>query len=496
MYSNVRSAALLACLLAVGVSAQTPEKPHVSPLGDAPALYAANCVGCHGDDLAGGRGPSLFADALLADRTDAQLIEAIQVGKADAGMPAFGQQLDSEQIARLVTFMRLRAGRLRGRPSFLPNPDGQVVQSEKQRFRIDVLASALNTPWGFVFLPDGRMLLTERPGRLRFLDRDGQLHPEPVRSAPEAWVRQDGGYFDIALHPDYAQNGWIYLSFSEVVPGYDRPIPETGKQDLPPSMTRIVRGRINAENEWVDQQDIYAAPAELYTSSVIHYGSRFLFDDEGHLFWTIGDRGVMEHAQDLSSPLGKIHRIFDDGSIPPDNPFVDTPGALPSIWTWGNRNPEGLAFDPATGLLWESEHGPVGGDEINIIEKGVNYGWGVVSMGLQPGITKQHQDGMEDPIAYYVPSIAPSGISFYNADRYPGWKGDLFVSALAGQKLLRFDIEGREIVHQETVFDGFGRVRDVTTGPDGLMYLLIQNSQRLANSPGMVIRLEPLPPAE
>src|SRR6185369_15115554 len=259
----------------------------------------------------------------------------------------------------------------------------------------------------------------------------------------------------------------------------------------PLSMTRWVRGRINANNEWVDQEDVLKTPAETYSSSVIHYGSRFLFDHEGHLFITMGERGEMSHAQDLSSPLGKIHRINVDGSIPKDNPFVNASGAVPSIWTLGNRNPEGLAIDPRSGLMWGSDNGPTGGDELNLVERGHNYGWGVVSMGLQPGITQQHQDGMDDPIRYYTPSIAPSGIHFYTGSRYRGWKDSLFLSALAGQKLIRYEINGRKVTHEEVVFKGFGRVRQVITGPDGYLYVLIQNSQSLANSPGMVIRLLP-----
>ena len=186
-------------------------------------------------------------------------------------------------------------------------------------------------------------------------------------------------------------------------------------------MTRIVRGHINANSEWIGQQDVFKAPAILYTPSVIHYGSRFLFDHKGHVFFSLGDRGDMTTAQRLDSPLGKIHRINVDGSIPADNPFVHTPGALASIWSYGHRNPEGLSFHPSTGFLWESEHGPTGGDEINVIEKGHNYGWGAVSMGLQPGITRQHQEGMDDPIIYYSPSIGPSGITFNTGSRYSGW---------------------------------------------------------------------------
>jgi glucose/arabinose dehydrogenase len=353
----------------------------------------------------------------------------------------------------------------------------------------------LNTPWGEVFLPDGRMLVTERPGRIRIIDH-GKLS-DPVKNTPIPYVRQDGGFFDIAISPDYKKNGWIYMTYSEVAPGVAQPPaddPKTPRSQwaaAPLNMTRWVRGRINANNEWVDQQDVMPSPAALYTNSVIHYGSRYLFDNKGHLFITMGERGEMTHSQDLSSPLGKIHRLNVDGSIPKDNPFVKTPKAIPSIWAYGVRNPEGLSFDPRSGLLWGSDNGPIGGDEVNIIEKGHNYGWGVISMGLQPGITKQHQAGMEDPIKYYTPSIAPSGIHFYTGNRYPGWKNSLFLSALAGQKLIRYEIDGRKITHEEVVFKGFGRVRQVITGPDGYLYLLIQNSQSLANSPGMVIRLLP-----
>jgi glucose/arabinose dehydrogenase len=359
------------------------------------------------------------------------------------------------------------------------------------------VAANLETPWGEVFLPDGRMLVTERTGHIRIMDH-GKLLDEPVKGTPVPWVQQDGGFFDIAIDPDYKRDGWIYLAYSEVVPGTPVPPrdnPDTPRPALPPappSMTRWVRAHLNARNEWVDQQDVFKADPTLYTTSVIHYGTRFLFDGKGHLFWTMGDRGNMTNAQNLSIPLGKIHRMNLNGSAPADNPFVHTPGAIPTIWTYGHRNPEGLAFDPVTGLLWESEHGPTGGDEVNIIEKGHNYGWGVVSMGLEPGITHQHEPGMDDPIAYYSPSIGPSGISFYTGDRYPGWKNSLFLSALAGQKLIRYEIKGRQITHEEAVYQGFGRTRDVITGPDGYLYILLQNSQNLANSPGMVIRLMPM----
>ena len=220
----------------------------------------------------------------------------------------------------------------------------------------------------------------------------------------------------------------------------------------------IVRGKIDKNNEWTDQQVIFRSPTELYVSSGVHFGSRFAWDRDGHLFFTLGERGTMQNAQDLKNGLGKIHRVNDDGSVPNDNPFVSTPGADATIWSYGHRNPEGLAWEPANGTLWESEHGPSGGDEINIIEKGHNYGWGVITMGVDPRVTERTHEGMEQPIVYYTPTIAPSGIVFYSGDKYPGWKNNLFVSALAGQQLRRLEISGDTVTHQEAVFNQFGRV--------------------------------------
>ncbi|MGH8248866.1 MAG: PQQ-dependent sugar dehydrogenase, partial [Gammaproteobacteria bacterium] len=207
------------------------------------------------------------------------------------------------------------------------NPEGRVIKSERQTFKIEVIARDVETPWGLAFLPDGRLLITERPGRLRTV-ANGKLQPKPVSGTPAVWERQDGGLFDVEVHPKYGQNGWIYLSYAE-----------PGPNDT--SMTAIVRGRIK-DNTWVDQQFLFHAPPELYTASNIHYGSRFIFDRQGRLFYSLGDRGNIDDAQDLSNPAGKVHRINDDGSIPKDNPFANHPGALPSIWSYGHRNPQGL----------------------------------------------------------------------------------------------------------------------------------------------------------
>ena len=403
--------------------------------------------------------------------------------------------------AAIVLCAAVAGAQAPGPASPLADPDGQVIKSEKQTFKVEVLARDLETPWAIAFLPDGRILVTERPGRLRIVDK-GKLLPEPVKGTPTVWEKQDGGLLDVEVHPQYARNGWIYLSYSEALPGFAASAPPAGAdaQQLPrppadpPTMTVIVRGRINKNNEWADQQVLFRAPPAIYNARNAHYGSRFVFDKNNHLFFSLGDKQQVMDAQDLSKPTGKIHRVNDDGSVPKDNPFVKESGALPTIWSYGHRNPQGLAWDPVTGKLWESEHGPNGGDEINVIEPRRNYGWGVITMGTEPGMTKRSEPGMEQPIVYYTPTIAPTGMTFYTGDKYPGWKNSLFVAALAGQQLRRLETNGAAISHQEMVFNQFGRVRDVVVSPDGYLYVLLQRpGQVLSQSTaGMLARLVPV----
>jgi glucose/arabinose dehydrogenase len=461
-------------------------------------IYAANCASCHGENREGGAGPALNA-ALIDARSDDQLHDTIHNGRA-GGMPAFKGALSEAEQWQLVNFLRFKAATPSGNPFQAPvDPAGLVVRTAKQTIKLEVVAAGLDTPWAVAFLPDGRKLVTERPGRLRIIDKDGHLLPDAVTGMPKPWVRQDGGYLDVAVGPDYRRNGWIYLSYSEVLPGYTLTAAEekfpnpTGERIDPPSMTVIVRGKIDRRNRWIDNQVIFRAAPKYYNRDSSHYGSRFLFDRQGHLFFSLGEKGEMDQAQRLDSPLGKIHRINPDGSVPADNPFVKTPGAIPTIWSYGHRNPQGLAFDPATGLFWESEHGPIGGDELNIIERGKNYGWGVVSMGSQPGIDKRSAPGMVPPITYYTPAIAPSGIAFYTGDRYPAWKGNLFIAGLAGQ-LRRVEVNGRAVGGQEVILQRLGRTRAVYTGPDGLLYVLIHRYVRpgsTAAPQGWLLRLQP-----
>jgi len=397
-------------------------------------------------------------------------------------------------------------------PTPPPDPDGQVIKSEKQTFKIEVIARNIETPWALAFLPDGRLLVTERPGRLRIIDK-GKLLPDAVKGTPKVWEKQDGGLFDVEVHPQYAKNGWIYLSYSEILPGYiappppppgaEPPPPPAGAQGGgrgrggppdPPTMTVVVRGKISKNNEWTEEKVIFRAKPEVYSSTNAHYGSRFIFDTQNHLFFTLGEKNDPPKAQDLSTPIGKIHRVNDDGSVPKDNPFVNKEGAVPTIWSYGHRNPQGLAWDPVTGKLWESEHGPQGGDEVNIIEPGHNYGWGVITMGNDPRVPEKAHEGMEQPIVYYTPTIAPSGMVFYTGNRYPAWKNNLFVSALGGQQLRRLETSGNDVTHQEQVIGQLGRVHDVIIGPDGYLYITLQvPGQVLSQStPGLIARLIPV----
>lgn len=491
----------------------------VTPAGQGGAIYAASCAGCHGTDLSGGRGPSLFAPALFARLADPTLHARIEKGVPDSEMPPFGGALDAGQIDAVIAYLHNRSAELTAAPASTggapastaiarpaPDPDGQRIHSQTQDIQIETLVRDLATPYGLDFLPDGRLLVTERApkGELRLIDPSGKAPPVRIAGLPAVHQGQDAGLLDVAVGPDHAKDGWIYLAYSDNDPKLPAPPPTppgTPDYRIPrkPSMTVIVRGRITQDNRWTDQQDVFRAPWSFYTPSGAHYGARILFDGKGHLFFSIGERGDMKNAQDLSTPLGKIHRLNLDGTIPADNPFVKQAGALPSIWSYGHRNPEGLAIDPASGLIWESEHGPIGGDEINLITRGGNYGWGVVSKGMQPGLKGVSAPGMIDPLLWYFPTIAPSGIAFYTGDRYAGWKGSLFIGGLRGQQLRRVQVKGRQVIAQEVVFSDLGRVRDIATGPDGLLYVLMTDPTGVGwtvnfTDPvhGLLVRLKPI----
>jgi glucose/arabinose dehydrogenase len=310
------------------------------------------CTSCHGQGMTGGRAPSLLSSEWIRSHDAHDIEHVIQSGIPKNGMPSFSKTLSAEQISSLANFIASiqRFASIQAQKA-VASLDHKVFDSELEKFSVEVLASNLDVPWSFAFLPDGRILVTERPGNLRLIDH-GKVS-DPIVGTPTVWARQDGGLLSMALHPDYAHNGWIYLSFAE-----------QGSEPAT-SMTRIVRGRIR-NGHWVDQQDVWVAKDSEYFESNIHFGSRLLFVG-GKLFFSIGDRGHRDQAQQLATPFGKVFRVNADGTIPADNPFAHRSDALASVWTYGHRNPQGLGVDPRTGVLWESEHGPKGGDELNAL---------------------------------------------------------------------------------------------------------------------------------
>ena len=302
--------------------------------GKVAEVFAERCAACHGAQLQGGQAKSLLDDEWRYGGDDATLATSIREGRLDAGMPPFGAMMSEQETRALVIFIREKADAARRAKSVFAKPQADtVVTSAEHAFKVETVAEGLDTPWSIAFLPDGRMLVTEKPGRLRIVEMGKP--PEPVFGVPAVWSIGQGGLLDVAVHPDYATNGWIYLSYSHAGPDAS-------------AMTRVMRARLKGD-ALVDQETLFAPPVELYRSGSNHFGSRFVFDGKGHLFFTIGEREHRDDAQDLSRPNGKVHRIFDDGRVPEDNPFVKTPGAIPTIWSYGHRNPQGLARHPRDG---------------------------------------------------------------------------------------------------------------------------------------------------
>ena len=349
----------------------------------------------------------------------------------------------------------------------------QEFRTEKGAVRVSTVVSGLEHPWGLVFLPDGRMLVTERPGRVRIVEPDARLSA-PLAGVPEVRARGQGGLLDVALDPRFAENRLVYIAYAEAGPGG--------------AGTAVARGRL-AEDRLENVAVIFRQQPKVDGSN--HFGSRLVFARDGTLFVTQGERfDYRDQAQDLWSGLGKIVRINPDGSVPRDNPFVGRAGVLPEIWSYGHRNSQGAALHPATGVFWAHEHGARGGDEINIPQPGRNYGWPVISYGVDYSGAKigegTAKPGMEQPIYYWDPSIAPSGMAFYTGDAFPAWKGNLFVGALRDEMLVRLVLEGEKVVKEERLLKGaLGRIRDVRVGPDGFIYLLTDESR------GVLARLEP-----
>jgi len=342
------------------------------------------------------------------------------------------------------------------------NIENQVSTPDNVPFSVELLIDEMQIPWGMAFLPDGGILVTEKSGEIIHFSNGEKT---TITNVPEVYSRGQGGLLDIKLHPNYATNGWIYISYS------------SSEGDGKGGHTALARAKLEG-NALINRELLYKAGPN--TTKGQHFGSRIEFDNDGYLFLSIGERGARdENPQNIKRDGGKVYRFNDDGSIPKDNPFIGTAGAKTAIYSYGHRNPQGLVKHPETGKIWDHEHGPRGGDEINIVKPGANYGWPVITYGINYSGTeitdKTEMEGMEQPIHYWVPSIAPSGMAFVTTNNYGSeWKGSLLVGSLAFQYLERLVLNGNKVVKREKLMGSTGRVRDVREGPDGLIYVAVE----------------------
>lgn len=360
--------------------------------------------------------------------------------------------------------------------------EASLQAADSVAFTVVNVADGLVFPLSMAFLPNGDMLITEKAGTLRRI-HDGVLSPTPITGTPTVVSRGQGGLHEVTPHPDFATNQLLYFAYAKATDGNK-------------STTALARGRLEGD-AIVDLTDLFVA--QTNSSAGQHYAGRIAFDRDGYLFLSVGDRGAppsgdleAHPAQNPGNHQGTIVRLFDDGRVPPDNPFVGRTDTLPEIWSYGHRNPQGLAFHPTTGVLFDTEHGPRGGDELNIVVKGKNYGWPVITYGINysgtPITEERERPGMEQPVKYWVPSIATSGLMIYNGEQFPEWKGNVFVGGLAGQQLARVTLDGNTFRSEQTLLkDEVGRIRDVREGPDGFIYIAVDKD----GGTGTIVRLEP-----
>lgn len=359
----------------------------------------------------------------------------------------------------------------------LTSADYSKKQSAEDKYQVDTVATGLEMPWASALLPNGDLLVTERVGKLRLV-HNGVLDPQEIMGLPEIMYKGQGGLLDINLHPDYKKNGWIYISYSS--PKKEGEIGDDGGAN-----TALLRAKLKG-HALENVEILFKALPNVKGNN--HFGGRIVFDKKGYVFLSLGERGQKEEAQNLSRDQGKMVRLHDNGKIPSDNPFVKTKDARPEIWSYGHRNPQGLVFNTKTGVLWEHEHGPQGGDELNIIEKGKNYGWPKITYGIDYDnsiISKDTvMEGMMQPVTFWRPSIAPCGMAFVDNPKFKDWNGDLLVGSLKFFYLQHLTVKGNKVTNREIIFEKIGRVRDVRQGHDGNIYVVVENS-------GKVVRISP-----
>ena len=356
------------------------------------------------------------------------------------------------------------------------NWDDSIEKTIKETFKVETFIDGFDIPWGMAFLPNQNLIVSDRNGNLWQVDYNKKKKTQIV-GVPNVRNKGQGGLLDVQVHPDFINNHYIYLGFTSYL-----------KKRKNKTFTSIVRARLK-NNSLIDQKIIYKADDIYYSGVTVHYGTRIVFDKEGYLYFSIGDRGRRDQAQLLDYPNGKIHRLHDDGSIPTNNPFIQEKNAIKSIWTYGNRNPQGLAIHPVSSIIFETEHGPKGGDELNILSSGNNYGWPEITYGKNYSgttITKYtHKKGMEQPVIHWTPSIAVCGIDFYDGKLFKNWENNLLVSSLKFENLYRLEIKDNKVTEQEIVYRAGSRIRDVETGPEGFIYLALED-------PGRIVRFIPI----
>ena len=473
-------------------------------------LFQENCSVCHGENLEGAPQGTPLRGELRRGDSMADIIASISDGYEASGMPTWRDTFSAAQIRNVAMYiLETRANVDYVTSNFdmpLSIPEGGI-ESELEDFRLETVVDDLDPlPFSIEPLPDGRLLLTEKTKGVRIIGANGEKS-DFIRGTPQAYddiyrldnrldiERGMGWLFDIALHPNYEENGWIYLHFTDRCDDCNDMSQETGS---PVSMNKLVRGKIE-EGEWIEQETIWRADLEHYTGGYdVVAGGRVAFDNAGHVYFTVGAKGGNNQfgIQDLSTPWGKIHRVNDDGSIPEDNPFANRDEVYRSIYTYGHRSPQGLEFDTANGELWGSEHGPRGGDEVNRLLPGRNYGWPLYSLGMNYdgtpveyvtdlGTTFELSD-IEQPVVDLTPSPAVSSFIITTSDQFPQWNGDFLVGSLKARSLFRIRIENNRLVHRETLFEGIGRIRDIEQGYNGDIYLLLEHG-----SGGQIVRLVP-----
>ncbi|MEJ7557964.1 MAG: PQQ-dependent sugar dehydrogenase [Pedobacter sp.] len=475
---KINRSCLLIFLLqvAIDLSGYSQEKP--VPIKEGALVYQTYCAGCHGKQLEGAAAASLLNKELKHGTDRQSILRTVHNGIPGTEMMKWAGVITEKEIASVTDYILA----VRKSPELAQPKTEKPSEINTKHYKLKIerlIIQGLERPWGITFVDAKRALITGNKGELHWMI-NGKLDTQQVVGIPKSYASdQVGGMMDIIVDPQYAKNGWVYLAYSHN--RANNPDKRTA------GMTKVVRGKVKG-HRWLEEQALFQVNDSLLVQGGTRWGCRFMFDKAGYLYFTIGDMDRAKDAQILSRPAGKIYRINKDGTIPKDNPFYNRSGVLGAIYSYGNRNAQGLAQHPKTGLIYATEHGPQGGDELNIIKKGANYGWPIITYGIDYSGSKvsdlTQKEGMEQPITYWTPSIAVSAIAFNGGKLFPAWQNDLLVGALKFEELRRLVIDGDQVKEQEILLKGYGRIRDVCMGPDGALYVL-------TNSPDAVLRLKP-----